>query len=45
MYEIVCLDRTKFYQIICAKPGSNVKKLTAFDAYFGLLTKQKDKKM
>lgn len=45
LYEIVCLDRTKFYQIICAKPGSNVKKLTAFDAYFGLLTKQKDKKM
>ncbi|XQP55172.1 MAG: class I SAM-dependent methyltransferase [Mycoplasmoidaceae bacterium] len=45
LFEDVCLDRTKFYQIICAKPGTKVRKITAFEAYFGLLSKQKDKKM
>lgn len=45
LYEDTCLDRTKFYQIICAKQTTKAKKITNFDANFGSAIKQKDKKM
>lgn len=45
LYELVCLDRTKFYQIICAQEGNKIKHISTFDAFFGSMSKQKDKKM
>ncbi|XQP55616.1 MAG: tRNA (adenine(22)-N(1))-methyltransferase [Mycoplasmoidaceae bacterium] len=42
LYEETCLDRTKFYQIIVAKQGSKLRRLTNFEAHFGLKQKQKD---
>lgn len=45
LFEEVCLDRNKFYQIICAKQSSKSVTINNFDAYFGLSSKQKDKKI
>ncbi|MBQ0045846.1 MAG: SAM-dependent methyltransferase [Mycoplasma sp.] len=45
VYENVCLDRTKFYQIICAKQGTKIRKISTYEAYFGLSEKQIDKKI
>lgn len=42
-FEDVCYDRSKFYQIICAKPNGKSKKLNTFEMYFGQCSKQKDK--
>lgn len=42
LWEQTCLDRTKFYQIICAKPAHKAVKLLTFDAYFGNAKKQLD---
>lgn len=44
VFEDICIDRDKYYQIICAKAGSAIRKLTTFDAHFGLASKQLDKK-
>lgn len=44
LFEDVCLDRTKFYQIICAKQGTKARKITNFEAHFGSALLQKDKK-
>lgn len=44
IYEDICLDRAKFYQIICVKQGTKARKITTFDAYFGSATAQKDLK-
>lgn len=43
-YELVCVDRNKFYQIICAKQDLKAKKYTNFEIYFGKKELQKDKK-
>ncbi len=44
-HELVCLDRNKFYQIICAQLGQKAHKISMFESYFGYQAKQKDKKM
>ena len=45
LFEDICLDRTKFYQIICVKQGTKARKITTLEAHFGSVVKQKDKKM
>lgn len=44
-YELVCLDRNKFYQIMCVQQGTKTRKLSMFEAYFGSSLKHRDKKM
>lgn len=44
-FEQICVDRKKFYQIIQVRLGNKTRKITSFEAYFGLLSLQKDKKM
>lgn len=44
VFEDTCLDRTKFYQIMCVVQGTKQRKINLFEANFGLITKQKDTK-
>lgn len=44
-FEVVCLDREKFYQVMCVQQGTKQRKITTFESYFGFATKQLDKKM
>ncbi len=44
LWETTCLDRTKFYQIICAEQANKSHKLTNFEANFGSSSNQLDKK-
>lgn len=44
VFESTCLDRTKFYQIMCVVQGTKQRKVNLFEANFGFITKQKDTK-